>query len=133
MKLVTITEATKLTGRSRSTLYRDISSGRLSATASDTGGKVFDVSELIRVYGKLLDTMTRRETVPMEHGATGDETHTIATLKAQIDGLRELVSSKDQHISSLERSNEDLRASIRLLENKAQRSDTRPWLLRMFG
>jgi hypothetical protein len=49
---VTIQQATKLTGKSRATISRHISSGKLSKT--DEG---IDIAELIRVYGELINTL----------------------------------------------------------------------------
>ena len=48
---VPIAEAARLTGRDRKSLYRDIKSGRLSATLGDSGTRQVAVSELLRVYG----------------------------------------------------------------------------------
>jgi hypothetical protein len=49
---VTIQQATKLTGKSRATITRHISTGKLSRT-----DKGIDTAELIRVYGALVDTL----------------------------------------------------------------------------
>lgn len=50
---ITITEAVKLSGRSRRSLYRDMSAGRLAYHAGHDGRRLVDVSELIRAYGAL--------------------------------------------------------------------------------
>ena len=39
-----------MTGRNRSTIYRDIKNGKLSATRSEKGGWEIDPAELERVY-----------------------------------------------------------------------------------
>ena len=49
---VTIQQATKLTGKSRATITRNINSGKLSKT-----DKGIDTAELMRVYGALVDTL----------------------------------------------------------------------------
>lgn len=50
---VTITEAVNLTERSRRSLYRDMSGGRLTYHVGHDGRRLVDVSELIRAYGAL--------------------------------------------------------------------------------
>ena len=42
-----------MTGKSESTLRRDVKKGKVSAVRDDRGHMRFDVAELQRVYGKL--------------------------------------------------------------------------------
>jgi len=53
MAQVGITAAAKLTGRNRSTIFRAIDKGLLSATRDDFGRYGIDPAELERVYGTL--------------------------------------------------------------------------------
>lgn len=53
MAKIPISEALKLLDVSRSTLYRDIDNGKVSASADESGKKVVDTAELVRVYGEL--------------------------------------------------------------------------------
>lgn len=53
MAKVPISDALKLLDVSRSTLYRDIDNGKVSATSDESGKKVVDTAELVRVYGEL--------------------------------------------------------------------------------
>jgi len=55
MALVSITEASRLVRKNRSTLYRDIEKGRLSKTVSPEGETQIETSELLRAYGRLHD------------------------------------------------------------------------------
>jgi len=48
---VSISEASRLTGKGRQTLYRHIKNGKLSATKDGDGSRVIQVVELERVYG----------------------------------------------------------------------------------
>jgi hypothetical protein len=93
---VTIQDATKLTGKSRATISRNISSGKLSKT-----DKGIDIAELMRVYGALVDTLDD------SHDASYDDSRndSIATHDASqihqnselIDALREQIDLlKDQ-------------------------------------
>ena len=53
MALVGISAAAKLTGRNRSTIFRAIEKGLLSASRDDLGRYTIDPAELERVYGTL--------------------------------------------------------------------------------
>ena len=131
MALVNIKTAAELVSRDRKTLYGAIKTGKLSAVLDNaTGEKRIDTSELERVYGPLRqatqDKQDSHETVSTPQLKTTDETlMEVALLKAEIAQLRERMADKDRHI-------DDLRSSIRLIENKVQKADKRPWLLRMF-
>lgn len=59
MALVTITEASKLTGKARKTLYAHIKQGKVSYRVQLDGSKQIDTSELIRVYGELKQEVTQ--------------------------------------------------------------------------
>lgn len=48
-----ISEASKLTGKARSTLHRHLNSGKLSKEIDVDGQPVIDTAELVRVYGPL--------------------------------------------------------------------------------
>ena len=50
---VSISEASKLTGKSIPTLHRHTNSGKLSYSKNEKGEKVVDISELERCYGTL--------------------------------------------------------------------------------
>lgn len=115
MSQVTISEAAKLVGRDRKTLYKDIKAGRLSATLSATDVRQVDTAELIRVYGELGDTGDSRATVanPQEATAKATEATTelrvkLAAAEAELEQMRERLKERDGHIS-------DLRGMVRLL------------------
>jgi hypothetical protein len=55
MALVSLSVAAKLTGRNRSTLFRAIEKGQLSASRDGQGRFTIDPAELERVYGTLRD------------------------------------------------------------------------------
>ena len=48
----TVKDTLKLTGRSRSQLYRDMKKGLVSYRTGKDGRREFDTSELIRAYGR---------------------------------------------------------------------------------
>lgn len=53
MAVVSISEASRLVGKTRQTLYNDRNSGKLSWTTLETGKPGIDTAELQRVYGQL--------------------------------------------------------------------------------
>ena len=69
MSKVRISQAAKMVGKSRYTLYRDIEAGLLSCEIDERGFKVIDVSELERCYGKLK--------APDDEAAAADETQVL--------------------------------------------------------
>ena len=53
MAKVSISEAARLTKKSRTTLHRLIKTGELSTCHGDRNSKMVDISELLRVFGSL--------------------------------------------------------------------------------
>jgi len=83
MALVTITEAARLVGKSKQTLYRHVSAGKVSRNS----GGLIDTTELMRVYGELRKVTTQhveKTPPPMEQV---ERSH-IEWLEKQVDELR---------------------------------------------
>lgn len=99
----TIQEAQKLTGKSRRTLYRDMSEGRLSWVPEGSSGRRLDTSELIRVYGEL-KPMAQPEIEKTAHVGTTLGTQETALILTELKALREEVA--------------ELRQAMRLIEHK---------------
>lgn len=107
MAWVTVRQATELTGKGRSSLYRDMAKGRLSYRTEVDGGRVVDTSELIRVYGEL----RQGETHERDELRLPDETEKTVSeaLIAEIKALREEVAGLRQEMQAM-----------RLLEHKPE-------------
>jgi len=107
MAWVTVRQATELTGKGRSSLYRDMAKGLLSYRTEADGGRVVDTSELIRVYGEL----RQGETHDRDELRLSDETKKMVSeaLIAEIKALREEVAGLRQEMQSM-----------RLLEHKPE-------------
>lgn len=109
MSLVSITEAARLTGKSRRTIQRYVATGKLSMSQSDVTEKSIDTSELIRVFGNLLKIGTGSDTqknVTMSHNdATKNDIPDIEKelLKQELALLKERLKDKDAHIESLQK------------------------------
>lgn len=115
MAKVSISEAARLTGKSRTTLHRLIKAGELSTCSGARNAKMVDISELIRVFGDIskpvqeqpFEQVTeQRVTVPP---ALSEQM--VSSLKQEVEHLRTLVSAQESHIDSLKQ-------SLQLLEHK---------------
>ncbi|MEJ0234613.1 MAG: helix-turn-helix domain-containing protein [Klebsiella michiganensis] len=133
MASVSISEAARLVKVSRPTIYKMISSGKLSYTSVVKHGKntkVIDTSELIRVFGSLYGGAdTVKHDVKGDVGDTvvnilglHDLQHKIALLEAENHALKGAVKARDEHIDSL-------RQAMQLLEHKHEPSPQvhSPW------
>lgn len=94
----TIDEAASLVGRTRRSLYRAMTEGRLSYGLQPDGRRYIDTAELLRVYGPF-ESPSHGVTLEMSHGVTvpGDLGDVIAKavaealepLRKEIEQLRE--------------------------------------------
>jgi len=116
MAQVSISEAARLTGKSRKTLHTYISSGKLTKLTDNQGKPKLDTSELIRVFGNI--SITQETVNPQRqtsHNVTPETVtaHTleINVLKKEIALLRELIIEKDKR-------NEDMKYTLLLIESK---------------
>lgn len=122
MAKVSISEAARLAGISRPTIYKLMNSGQLNFTSVVKAGKTvknIDTSELIRVFGTIENLPAATEfTVKPEQEITRVNSpdlqnlqHKIELLEKENEGLKEAVASRDDHISSL-------RQAMLLIEHK---------------
>jgi len=108
MALVSITDAARLTGKSRRTIQRHIATGKLSVSHADATGKSLETSELIRCYGEIKKVNVTQEKDPnqvtMSHDVTffiDKNESEIELLKQQVALLQQRLQDKDEHIDSL--------------------------------
>jgi hypothetical protein len=85
--MVSLSEAAKLTGQAKSTIWRGIKSGRLSATRTDTGEFQIDPAELHRVF-PVKTPVERGGDVAEKQVATIETSSETPLLRAEIDSLR---------------------------------------------
>lgn len=115
MAKVSISEAARLTGKSRTTLHRLIKTGELSTCAGVRNSKMIDISELIRVFGDISAPVTEQYSAQTsEQLVTAPDKaneQMINSLKQEVEHLRTLVSVQESHIDSLKQ-------SLQLLEHK---------------
>jgi len=133
MPIVSISEAARLTGKSRRTLHRHIDAGRISRSHTQSGEQGIEISELIRVYGELkTQAVTGGQNETRLQRATGDSTSStvdaqpvttqndtearrIHDLEKEVESLNRLLSSKQETIDSL-------KTALKLLEYKQDNS-----------
>jgi excisionase family DNA binding protein len=117
--MLTLGQAARLTGTSKTTLTRAIKAGRLSAARQEDGSYRIDPAELHRVYEVKPETPATvtatgdvvHRTTPTGEGdatpETPDVTARMASLDAEVKGLRELLAevkeSRDQWRQQAER------------------------------
>jgi len=130
--VLTLGQASKLSGRSKTTLARAIKAGRLSATRRDTGEFSIDASELSRVFPVTPETETLvRHTTPER-----DTELRLAAAEAELTALKRL-------LDEIERSRDDWKAQAERLALAGPGAPSRDpcpeprerpsWWRRMFG
>jgi hypothetical protein len=93
--MLTLGQAAKQTGLSKTAISRAVKSGRLSATRNDQGEYQIDPSELFRVYPVTasVDSEPERQATPKDNSG----------LQGQIDLLRETVDDLRERLSNTEK------------------------------
>jgi hypothetical protein len=141
--MITLGEASRLTGLGKTTLARAIKAGRLSATRATTGTYEIDPAELARCYPFKASTEATGATVAAtgpvlwvhRTGATPDATGATAVLEAQVAGMREIGDLLRRQLDEIREDRDRWRsqaeASQRLITDRSQTEaagrDRRPW------
>jgi Zn-dependent oligopeptidase len=108
MAKVTITDAAKLAGISRAHLYKKyIKTGVISISKDHRDRPYIDTSEILRVFGELLDTSlnTQEYTNVDTKNAKEDCSHLLEIIAAQSDELRrawDMVSWLQSKVDAME-------------------------------
>ncbi|MBV5152071.1 DNA-binding protein [Klebsiella pneumoniae] len=114
MARVSISVASRLTGKCRTTLLRLFKSGDLYTCSGERNSKMVDTSELIRCFGPYEQPKSE-----LQSGLVSDQRDRASSvlseqvmrhLKQEIEHLNTLLLSKDSHIDSLKQ-------AMHLLEN----------------
>ena len=101
MPKVSLQQAVKMTGKSESTLRRDVKKGKVSSEKDARGRRVIDVSELQRAYGELKNTGDDAESTEQANGTamTGHDSAEILAIKDnQIADLRNQLEKAEAHL-----------------------------------
>ena len=124
----TLGTAAKATGKSKSTLSRDIKTGRISAIRRNDGSYEIDAAELHRVYPQVSNENSNRNT------ESNDPEHPSATryaeLLAHLEAAEKRIQDKDETIDDLRRrldaEAEERRKLTTLLTDQRQKSPQEP-------
>lgn len=126
MAKISISEASRLTGKNRSTLHRHIKSGKLSKIM-DGDTPVLDTSELVRVYPSFkVPVAVQHDAVvlqmnSMQQAATGgkpfDATVEIETLKLKLRHAEEKIATEENRRRESEHREREAREEITRLLN----------------
>ncbi|KZX37242.1 hypothetical protein [Wohlfahrtiimonas chitiniclastica] len=111
MAIVSISEAARLTGKTRATIHRHINTGKLSKTKNDTGSIGIDTSD------------TCIDTVKIEQRDTDE----LNTLKIRLEVLEAENHHLKDHVDSLKQ-------VMLMLEHREQKQEkSSSWLSRLFN
>ncbi len=108
--MLTLTQAAKETGLTRSAIFKAIKSGRLSATKDDQGHFLIQPGELFRVY-KPVDKVD----VSSTQAETGQEAQETAFLRREIELLQQQIKRDGDQIADLKGDRDHWRQTATML------------------
>ena len=115
MAIVSVSEAARLVGKSRRTIQRDIAAGKLSKCDN---GKKLDTSELLRVYGSLLNAPNDADkNAHMTQDVAPPISSDVAEMRIRLAALEAENAALKDHLGSLKQ-------AMLLLEHKEQQTST---------
>jgi hypothetical protein len=116
MAIVSVSEAARLVGKSRRTIQRDIAAGKLSKCDN---GKKLDTSELMRVYGSLLNAPNDADkNAHMTQDVAPNIPPDVAEMRIRLAALEAENAALKDHLGSLKQ-------AMLLLEHKEQQTSTK--------
>jgi len=137
MPIVSISEAARLTGKSRQTLHRHIVTGKLSKCNTDTNAIGVDTSELLRVYGNIKNyNVTDVINEQKLHQVTGNITHSVTNqtqsknrvmqLENELAILKVKVNEQEKRIEAKQETIDGLKTALKLLEYRQEKTEAVP-------
>ena len=121
MSKVSISQASRLTNKTRKTIYKYIQDGLLTVSMDTQGKKVIDISELIRVFGEIempeYTVVNNPEISNNIHQVTLESIQLIAEKDVEIARLQSLLAGKDELLNSKNDQIKTLEKSLHLLED----------------
>jgi len=137
MSIVSISEAARLTGKSRQTLYKHLHNGQLSLSIDVNRSKGIDTSELIRVYGQLkIDKLTTVQVDKTGHELTKQNDDIVnidnqrltelekelALSKLKIEEQQKQLDLKQETIEAKQETIDTLKSALKLLEHRQEKT-----------
>ena len=121
MSKVSISEASRLSNKTRKTIYKYIQDGLLTVSMDTQGKKVIDISELIRVFGEIempeYTVVNSTEISNNIHQVTLESIQLIAEKDVEIARLQSLLAGKDELLNAKNEQIKTLEKSLHLLED----------------
>ncbi|HCA4642680.1 TPA: helix-turn-helix domain-containing protein [Klebsiella pneumoniae] len=114
MAVHTVTEAAKLAGVTRRTIYRYIKQGKLSTVVTGSESTQIDTSELLRVFGSL----SQQEAPKVSTGSQVEEPEYVTRLMAEMSQIRDLVQGQQQLLLEDKIETQKLREQVTGLQNE---------------
>ena len=142
MSAVSIGEAARLVGKSRSVLYATyIKKGKLSVKQNSATGKPeVDIAELVRVFGSFVGHVSTDNIQDgLVHNRTDEKDSKNNAMEAELKGVLMLLRAREEQLdeakereAKLWQQVQELIATVRLIEDKSQSADEkkrkRKWL-----
>ena len=105
MSRITLKQAVKVSGKSESTIRRDMRKGKVSFEKDDRGRVSFDTAELTRAYGQLKSLDSPSDTAN-DRAMTANDTHVdspkvTTLLENQIQDLKAQLEKAEQRENTL--------------------------------
>jgi len=123
--VLSVEEAARLAGKSTKTIYRWISTGRVSASVDKNGHKKINLSELGRVVD--LKNPNEKPVRVSQSNTEIDSTGHVKELEAKLEAMELLVKEKDLRIDELKEDKSNLQSEkimlTHLLEDKSEKTD----------
>jgi hypothetical protein len=142
MTQLTLPQAAKATGKDRTTLFRAIKAGKLSASKNHAGDYQVDVAELIRVYGPLKGATLRNDAsqAAPQPGTTAETINDNNGLLREAEFLRAQVASLEADKADLRvdrdkwrQAYEDKSAEVKQLTDQRPAGGGKGLLSKLFG
>jgi len=111
--LLTVAESAKRVGVSRQTVFAKIKAGQLSAGLSKDGIKVVDVSELLRVFPRLLSDDEVKQNQLHRSGQANQQLPNMA-LQLELERAKLQIERRDFELEKMREQVEDLKERERL-------------------
>lgn len=137
----TVQETLKLTGRSRSQLYRDMAKGLVSYRMGKDDRREFETSELIRVYGEIQvkETASRDSRGQSKNGNIQAKNPQLEAIQQQLNDLQQTVTlmledkaARETEKRQREEEREQLQAEISRLTDALEQEKKRGFWSRLF-
>lgn len=137
----TVQDTLKLTGRSRSQLYRDMAKGLVSYRTGKDDRREFETSELIRAYGELRtsETPQRHRKGQSKKGDMPAENPQLAAIQMQLNDLQQTVTlmiedktAREAERRQLDEEHDQLQAEISRLTDALAQEKKRGFWSRLF-